>query len=333
MEPTKFRAMPDMGWEEARIALNRLRVPLYHSYYNPATTRDYVALAEFILTAYGFEGFAGKKGDHAIKLRKDLGDAIMDYLRRHLDSALQTAKNHATGLTHPISSCLRGEGWRGNDVLWGKVPTAAAHWVKIIDTTPDQVIAALDYLRTTWASWQKRRRIADRVADGLGTARPPPSAAEYAEAMHIAEMLAFTSEKLSMLYDGIMHSMPIYRLYPAISEQEAIAAWWPWGRDVPLMDGAPPRPPRQRKQTLDPAIITATRPQDVVRQVIELTGMNRTTAQRLTANLRARMRTKSEVAGTVGLSPSRISAMFKGQRFPTKRTRRPPPAGPQNSSV
>jgi hypothetical protein len=104
------------------------------------------------------------------------------------------------------------------------------------------------------------------------------------------------------------------------------------------MDGAAPRPPRQRKRTLDPAIITTTRPQDVVREVIARTGMNRTTAQRLTAKLRSRMRserrrkaqtllskgvTKAEVARTVGLSPSRVSAMFKAEEFPTKQTRGP----------
>ena len=54
-----------------------------------------------------------------------------------------------------------------------------------------------------------------------------PTAAEYAEALHIAEMLAFTSAKLLVLYAGVMHSMPIYRLYPATSEREAIVLWWP----------------------------------------------------------------------------------------------------------
>jgi hypothetical protein len=70
------------------------------------------------------------------------------------------------------------------------------------------------------------------------------------------------------------------------------------------------------------------RPQDVVREVIERTGINRTTAQRMTAGLRSGMRadrrtkalallrngeTRAEVARIVGLSPSRISAMFKGR--------------------
>jgi hypothetical protein len=56
-----------------------------------------------------------------------------------------------------------------------------------------------------------------------------------------------------------------------------------------------------------------------------------TTVQRMTAKLRADMRrkretkatamlrqgaTRAEVARTIGLSPSRVSAMFKGQTFP-----------------
>jgi hypothetical protein len=60
----------------------------------------------------------------------------------------------------------------------------------------------------------------------------------------------------------------------------------------------------------------------------------RTTAQRLTANMRAEMRrtrmekalvmlrsgkSKAEVARTFGLSPSRVSAMFKGMTFPKRR--------------
>jgi hypothetical protein len=49
-----------------------------------------------------------------------------------------------------------------------------------------------------------------------------PTAAEYAVALHTADMLAFTGAKLYMLYAGIMHSMPVYRLYPATSEHEAI---------------------------------------------------------------------------------------------------------------
>jgi hypothetical protein len=72
----------------------------------------------------------------------------------------------------------------------------------------------------------------------------------------------------------------------------------------------------------------------VVREVLERTGINRTTAQRLTAPMRIGMRlarrrkaeallrqgvTKAEVARSVGLSPSGISAMFKGQTFPAKK--------------
>jgi hypothetical protein len=67
---------------------------------------------------------------------------------------------------------------------------------------------------------------------------------------------------------------------------------------------------------------------------MQRTGINRTTAQRMTAKLRAGMRVerrdkalallrqgaaRAEVAREVGLSPSRISAMFKGQIFPTRK--------------
>jgi len=60
------------------------------------------------------------------------------------------------------------------------------------------------------------------------------------------------------------------------------------------------------------------------------TGINRITAQRMTASLRAEMRerqqsmargllhqgkSKAEVARRVGLSPSRISALFKGNTY------------------
>ena len=67
---------------------------------------------------------------------------------------------------------------------------------------------------------------------------------------------------------------------------------------------------------------------------MERTGINRTTAQRMTAKMRADMRekrkakalamlrigkTKAEIARTFGLSPSRVSPMFKGVTLPRRR--------------
>ncbi|HEU0150660.1 MAG TPA: hypothetical protein VFR21_27765, partial [Bradyrhizobium sp.] len=168
----------------------------------------------------------------------------------------------------------------------------------------------------------------------LGGGGADVTAQDYAAAISAADAVEFMSAKLVMLYVGIAHSMPIYRLYPATPEREAIELWWPWGRAIPLVDGGPAKAPQTRKKVVDPAIITAKRPQDVVREVIERTGINRTTAQRMTANMRADMRrsrkatalsmlrsgeTRAAVARTVGLSPSRISAMFKNQKFPTKK--------------
>jgi hypothetical protein len=55
-----------------------------------------------------------------------------------------------------------------------------------------------------------------------------PTTAEYAEALHAADMLTFIGQKLTTLYAAIMHAVPVYRLYPATPEAEAIALWWPW---------------------------------------------------------------------------------------------------------
>jgi hypothetical protein len=329
-EATKFRTLPGMTWEEARIALNRLLKPVR---YERGETSQYVALAEFTLTAIGFAGFVGRRGEHGVKLRDELGDA-RNILSRRLDTVLREAEQNAAQLSRPIT-LHGGVDMRGSReafateivrAFWTLVPSGAAEkWVVIVGATPEQVAAALDYLRATMAAWDERRPLAAGILDRLSSDEMP-SAAEYAEAIHIADMLVFTSTKLLTLYSGVMHSMPIYRLYPAVSEKEAIALWWPWGRAAPLIDSAPPRPPKPRKQQLDPSIITAKRPQDVVREVIEKTGINRTTAQRMTAPMRAKMRserqwqarqllmeglTKVEVARRVGLSPSRISALFK----------------------
>jgi hypothetical protein len=257
--------------------------------------------------------------------------AIVLYER--LQRTLHSAGAYAATIARPITDRLQGEGWRGNRALWGLVPTTANHWVQINEATSDQAAAGLDYLRSVLATWNARRAEAEQVSDRMLNATDMPTAAEYAVALHTADMLAFTGAKLDMLYAGIMHSMPVYRLYPATPEREAIALWWPWGRPPPLVDGGPAKPPKPRKKILDPSIITAARPQDVVREVMQRTGINRTTAQHLTAPMRIGMRmarrrkaeallrqgvTKAEVARSVGLSPSRLSAMFKGQTFRTK---------------
>jgi hypothetical protein len=89
-----------------------------------------------------------------------------------------------------------------------------------------------------------------------------------------------------------------------------------------------------RKAVLDPAIITTTRPTAVVKQVMRATGMNRTTASRLTKELRADLRQKqqqqarlmleagaprADVAEAVGLSLSRLGVLFAGQKFHRRR--------------
>jgi hypothetical protein len=338
MEATKFRMIADMTWPEARAALNRLHVDVSGwDRRHRTTTAHRIALAEFALTAHGFDGFQGKRGEHAVKLRDELMHVIAVEMHSYLRTGLNGSANKAPMLSRPIASRLQGKSWPGNDDLRAMVPISATHWVRIIEATAEQVIASLDHLRAVLASWQARRPFADNVAQRLSSSAPSltgslaqgqmlPTAAEYGEAVHSAEMLAFISAKLDMLYAGIMHSMPIYRMYPSVSEREAIGLWWPWGRALPLVDGGPAKAPPPRKATLDPSIITTTRPSDIVRQVMQETGMNRTTAQRLTLQLRRELRqkrqntaqmmlgrgaTRAAVARAVGLSPSRISAMFK----------------------
>jgi hypothetical protein len=333
-EATKFREMTAMTWPEARVALRRLY--LSRSGGGDRTASEAVALAEFALTAADFSEFTGQRGEHAVKLRDELGKAI-GVLHDRLAGTLRAVEHNAGRLRRPIT--LHGDPREVGSAaaeklmfpsLWAKVPTAADEWVRIIDATPGQVMAALDFLRARIAVWEARRVIALDIASRLaGHAPGLPTPAEYAEAVHIADMLAVGGGKLLTLYAGIMLSMPVYRLYPGTPEREAIALWWPWGRPAVLIDGRPPAPPAPRKQVLDPAIITASRPQDIVKEVVQKTGMNRTTAQRLTAPMRAKMRaqrkvkaeqllrqgvTKAEVARTVGLSSSRISAMFPGRR-------------------
>jgi len=290
-----------------------------------------VAFASVVLER--LTGFVGLRGEHAVKLRNELHHVIRLHLYERLHGTLHRAGADAATSARPITNRLQGEGWRGNRALWGSVPYAASCWVRINEAMPGQVLAALNYLRSVLATWNARRPEAEQLAGRMVSTSNMPTAAEYAVALHTADMLAFTGAKLDMLYAGIMHSMPVYRLYPATPEREAIELWWPWGRPPPLVDGGP-APLRPRKAVLDPNIITGTRPQGVVREVMERTGINRTTAQRLTAPMRIGMRltrqrkaeallrqgvTKAEVARSVGLSPSRISAMFKGQTFPTKK--------------
>jgi hypothetical protein len=332
MEAKLYRPMPDMTWPEARAALNRLLVPVTSYLRQDATTAHYVGLAEFALTAHGFTGFQGLKSDHAVKLRRELQEAI-GHLCAWLSRKLSDAAYQSRTITRPVTNRLQGYSWRGNAALWAMVPVADDQWARINETPPAQAIAALDHLRAMHATWTVRRPEADRIADLLSKEKPAdmPSAADYAEAVHIADMLDFTATKLSMLYAGIMHSIPFYRLHPATPEHEMIASFWPWGRPPPLIDGGPAKPPKPRKAVLDPAIITVAKPQHVVREVMEKTSIDRTTAQRLTAKLRAEMRsqrqekaadllrqgaTKAEVARAIGLSPSRISAMFKGKMKP-----------------
>ena len=305
-EASRFRDIPGMDWAEARVALSRLLADVRPNYYRRrgVQTRDVVALAEFALTALGFD-FLGKKGENAPKFRRELADALA-LLHRPLADRLTASAKHAQITTRPITETMKN-GWQPNDTLQAKVPLPDGIFVRIIEATPEQGFASLEFIRHWLAEQERQRAFADDVAArlcrGCVTAEEYVRAAgsitaqEYAEAMHIAEGLEFMAAKLVALYAGIMHSIPLYRLYPATPEREAIELWWPWGRAMPLIDGGPARAPTPRKKVLDPGLITATRPQDVVRELMQRTGINRTTAQRMTANMRADMRREARVGG------------------------------------
>jgi hypothetical protein len=69
------------------------------------------------------------------------------------------------------------------------------------------VLAALRFLRDRPATWRAREDFAHGVVGRLNRAKRDdlPTAREYASAVHVAEMLHFTSRKLVALYAGMMH--------------------------------------------------------------------------------------------------------------------------------
>jgi DNA-binding ferritin-like protein len=331
-EATKFRALGEMDWTEARLALNRLinsgQERRYPGWEPSLTRAEYIAVAEFALTASNFN-FAGKKGEAAPKFRNEVSAAIK-YLAGHLSRRLSASAKSDEITAAPVTDLMSTH--EKNDALRAMVPLPDGVFVMVRQATPEQALASLEYMRRRLADQAGQRAFAEQIAERLRQ-QEEVTAQQYANALSTASVLEFVSAKLAMLYSGIAHSIPLYRLYPATPEREAIELWWPWGRAMPLVDGGPAKAPTPRKKVLDPSIITAKRPQDVVREVIERTGHNRTTAQRLTADMRAEMRrereaqalamlrngkTKAEVARTFGLSPSRVSAMFKGMTFPKK---------------
>jgi hypothetical protein len=329
-EATKFRALPDMTWEEARIALARLQAGR-----GITTSRAAVALAEFALPASGFTGFDrnSKRGDNAVKLRDSLVEAramLRVFLCRRLAIAAQAAHDLARPVTRHGPDMTNEHQAQGiASTLSTKLPIGET-WVRISKATSEQILDALKSLRGTITEWSAGREAAKGIAERLEMPDELPTADDYADAVYLADMLVWSGQTLLLLYAGMMIGMPVYRLYPTTPERKAVALWWPWGRPAPLFDGKPSPPPKPQKATLDPSIITATRPQDIVREVMQKTGINRTTAQRMTAPMRARMRqkrkqeaqhllhqglSKAEVARRVGLSPSRISAMFPGEEY------------------
>lgn len=175
-EATTYRRSHDLTWEEARVALRRLYLPV--QYAGSAKPADFVGLAEFALTADGYQGFVGRKGDHAGKLRDELDLAyggLRDHLARRLDMAehhaarlAQAITRHGADMTDPaVASRLVG-------AFSTLLPLAGAKWVQLARAAPDEVLAALEELRSRWVTWSVRRPAVDDVIARLQAADRRP---------------------------------------------------------------------------------------------------------------------------------------------------------------
>src|SRR4051794_35717478 len=97
-------------------------------------------------------------------------------------------------------------GWQPNHTLQAKVPLPDGGYVRIIDATPEQASASLEFIRHWLAEKERQRAFADGVAARLfascitaeeyAQAAGRITAQEYAEAMYTAEGLEFMSAKL-----------------------------------------------------------------------------------------------------------------------------------------
>jgi hypothetical protein len=246
---TQFRPLSDMDWMQACIAVNRLisEIP-GEDFYNDGrrpSVPELVALAEFALTAQNFD-FVGKKGEAAPKFRKELAHAITVHLSMALVTRPGNWSKAARIVEKPIADCMPGEWPYDNNELRANVPMPDGTFVQVINARPEQAFASLEYLRTRLAECKKQRPLVDNVSDRL--CKGDVTAQEYAAAICTAADLEFLSGKLVAFYGGIMHSMPIYRLYPAISECQAFDLWWPWGRVMPLVDGGSAKAPTPRRR-------------------------------------------------------------------------------------
>jgi hypothetical protein len=337
---TVHRTLDTMSWPEAVVACRRL-LSAASSY--KGTTLDYVRLAEFSLAVEHLmageardkdrRAFLGPKGDNTGKLRDNLSGARV-VMHKPLADNLGRAKSARQTFDHPIMRCM-SHMWKANAVLGVAIPMPDGRFVRVNHMRGHQVIAGLAHIRSMVAE-HERDAVFARDVDARLMAGEPVTSQDYATALNTAVALCFYATKLEAFYRAIMHSMPVYRLHPATSEAEAIEAWWPWGRAVPLIDGGPAKPPRTRKKLLDPALITANRPDEVVKQVMALAGTNRITAQRMSKALRDRMRhdrkakavallregkSRAAIAKELNLSASLISKLLKGERTKQEMTR------------
>ena len=174
-EATKFRAMCEMGWEEARIALNRL--------VEPGTPRE----NEPVCRSRGIRPHC----DRLYRLCRPAGRACGKTARRAWRCegdparpperpASRSGEQRRAALPSDNAARRRRHAARPESfanaivrAFWTLAPTPAGEWVRVVEATADQAVAALDYLRATMATWDARRPVSASVLDRLleGTRR------------------------------------------------------------------------------------------------------------------------------------------------------------------
>ena len=115
-----------------------------------ARTSDVISLAEFALTARGFE-FLGKKGENAPRFRKELADAVRLFLHPPLNKRLAASAKNAQMTARPITETMKN-GWQPNDTLRAKVPLPDGGYVRISEAMPEQ---AFPRWNSFGAGWRK----------------------------------------------------------------------------------------------------------------------------------------------------------------------------------
>ena len=199
LEATQYRAIRDMDWGEARLALNRLISEAkvrYSRRMSYPTIAECLALAEFALTASSFD-FAGKKGEAAPKFRNEVSVA-RNLLANQLSWRLKESAANVEKVAGPIITPMMHPQYERNDALWAMVPLPDGQSVMIRDMTPEQALASLDYMRCWLADRAEPRAFAENIVARLRQ-RDEVTGQQYASATSFVTAAEFISAKLGVV--------------------------------------------------------------------------------------------------------------------------------------